>query len=100
MSFSKSKTDTMVATASGGVFGLQLGSVTQGDVVITSGTMLIKQIDDIAAIPPDSKCCIYFSALVLWSRFAGPDCMKFASDSRLPDFVRTTIAGFKKLHDW
>lgn len=87
----------MIAAENGGCFGLVLETAkAQSNEPIPPGSVMIKREKEIRVILPSSKDPLYFSALMLWAHFAGSSAPRFAKDNRLPDFVRTTIAGLTR----
>ena len=83
-----------VASESGRTFGLVLHTITtQDNTPVIPGSVLMNGNTTTRCFLPDSRDHLYWLALMMWCALSGPDAKKFASDTRLPDFVRKTIKG-------
>jgi hypothetical protein len=65
---------------------------------IKPGALLVKGAERVSVIQPSPRDPIYFSALMLWAYFVGPDsALSTSKDGRLPGFVRAALAGSPQL---
>lgn len=81
-----------------GIFGLALERSPSSDgAQVLPGAILLKGKDHIGVIQPSPRDPVYFSALVLWAHFAGPEAARVVRDTRLPMFTRDALASLPRL---